>query len=208
MPTVDIVDIENKVVSQVELNEKLFKGPIKEHVVHEVVRLQMARRRAGTASTKNRALVSGSRRKPWRQKGTGRARAGSRQSPLWRGGGVVFGPQVRDYGFKVNRKVRRSALRAVLSEKLREGQLKILDRLELTEISTRRMVEILQGLELDNALIIIPDRDEVIERSARNIPSVKVLPVEGLNVYDVLRYQELVILRDCLPRIEHRVGVS
>lgn len=208
MPSVDIVDTQNQVVSQVDLNEKVFEGPIKAHLVHQVVRMQMAKRRAGTASSRNRALVIGSRRKPWRQKGTGRARAGSRQSPLWRGGGVIFGPYPRDYGFKVNRKVRRAALKAVLAQKLRDGKLKILDRLELPEIRTRRMVEILQDLGLSSALIVTPDRDEVAERSARNIPSLKVLPVQGLNVYDVLRYEDLVILQDCLPLIEERVGVS
>lgn len=208
MPTVDIVDTQNQVVSQVDLNEQVFEGPIKAHLVHQVVRMQLAKRRAGTASSRNRALVIGSRRKPWRQKGTGRARAGSRQSPLWRGGGVIFGPYPRDYGFKVNRKVRRAALKAVLTQKLRDGKLKILDRLELPEIRTRRMVEILQDLGLSSALIVTPNRDEVAERSARNIPSVKVLPVQGLNVYDVLRYEDLVILQDCLPLIEERVGVS
>jgi large subunit ribosomal protein L4 len=205
MPTVDIINAQNEVVAQVDLHDKVFDGPVKPDLVHQVVRMQMARSRAGTANTKNRAQVSGSRKKPWRQKGTGRARAGTRQSPLWRGGGVIFGPQPRDYSFKVNRKVRKAALRAVLTQKLRDGRLKILDRLELAEIRTKQMVELLEGLELDSVLIVLPSPDENIERSSRNIPGVKVMPVAGLNVYDLLRYQDLVIVQECLPQIEQRV---
>ncbi len=205
MPSVDVINADNQVVDKVQLDEKAFDGPVKPYLVHEVVRYQLAKRRAGTASTRNRALVSGSRRKPWRQKGTGRARAGSRQSPLWRGGGVVFGPQPRDYSFKVNRKVRKAALRSVLTQRLRDGQLKVIEKLELPEIRTKRMAELLQRLGLDNVLIVTPGRDEVIEKSARNIPGVKVLPVEGINVYDVLRYRELLVLKEALPGITERV---
>jgi large subunit ribosomal protein L4 len=167
--------------------------------------VQLARRRAGTACTKNRALVSGSRKKPWRQKGTGRARAGSRQSPLWRGGGVVFGPSPREFRIKLNRKVRKAALRAVLTQKLREGNLKVLDQLELPEIQTRKMAEILEKLRLKSALIVIAGHDEVAQKSARNIPNVKVTTVDGLNVYDVLRHQDLVIVKACLSSIEQRL---
>lgn len=205
MPSVDVINSDNEVVDKVQLDERAFDSPVKPYLVHEVVRYQLAKRRAGTASTRNRALVAGSRRKPWRQKGTGRARAGSRQSPLWRGGGVVFGPQPRDYSFKLNRKVRKAALRSVLTQRLREGHLKVIDKLELPEIRTKRMAELLRRLGLDNVLIVTPGRDEVIERSARNIPGVKVLPVEGINVYDVLRYRELLVLKDALPEITERV---
>jgi large subunit ribosomal protein L4 len=168
--------------------------------------MQLANRRAGTACTKNRAKVSGSRRKPWRQKGTGRARAGTRQSPLWRGGGVVFGPTPRDYSMKVNRKVRKAALRSVLTQKLREGRLKVLDRLELPEIRTKRMAEVVRNLGVDKGLFVVPTRDPRVELSARNLPSVQVLPVEGLNVYDVLRFEYLVIVRDSLDGIYKRVA--
>jgi large subunit ribosomal protein L4 len=202
MPEVDILDSQNKVVSQLKLNEQIFDAPVKEHLVHEVVRMQLASRRAGAASTRNRALVRGSGAKPWRQKGTGRSRAGTRQSPLWRGGGVIFGPSHRDFGIKVNRKVRRAALRAVLTQKLREGHLKILENLELPEIKTKRMIEILDKMGLRSALVVIPERDEAIEKSAQNIPSVQVITAEALNVYDVLRYEQLVIVKACLPSIE------
>jgi large subunit ribosomal protein L4 len=205
MPTADVVDADNQVISQVELDEGIYNGPVKSHLVHQVVRMQLAARRAGTASTKNRALVRGSRKKPWRQKGTGRARAGTRQSPIWRGGGVTFGPSLRDYGFKINRRVRKAALRSALSQKYKDGHLRILDQLEFPEIRTRRMVEIIGNLGLAKALIVIPARDEAVEKSSRNIPYVKVLPVEGLNVYDILRYRDLVILRECLQQIEERM---
>jgi large subunit ribosomal protein L4 len=191
MPKVDILNTENKVVAKLDLNEQVFDAHVNEHLVHQAVRVQLARRRAGTACTKNRALVSGSRKKPWRQKGTGRARAGSRQSPLWRGGGVVFGPSPREFRIKLNRKVRKAALRAVLTQKLREGNLKVLDQLELPEIQTRKMAEILEKLRLKSALIVIAGHDEVAQKSARNIPNVKVTTVDGLNVYDVLRHQDL-----------------
>lgn len=205
MPIVDVINMENQVVSQVELDEKIFGAPVMEHLVHQVVRMQLASRRAGTACVKNRAMVTGSRKKPWRQKGTGRARAGTRQSPLWRGGGVVFGPSPRDYSFKVNRKVRKAALCSVLTQKLREGRLKVLDRMELPEIRTRRMVEVVRRLGVRDGLFVIPQKDQNVERSARNIPTVQVTVVEGLNVYDLLRHEHLVIVQDCLGRIYERV---
>lgn len=208
MPTVDVFDMHNKVVSQVDLDGEVFDAPVKSELVHQVVRMQMAQRRAGTACTRNRAVVRGGGKKPYRQKGTGRARAGSRRSPLWRGGGVVFGPMPRDYGFKVNRKVRKAALKAVLTQKLRDGELKIIDRIEMPQIRTKAMLGVLEQLGLDSALILLPTRDEAVEKSARNIPFVKVMPVEGLNVYDALLYRNLVIVRECLQRIEQRVGSS
>lgn len=206
MPRVDVYNMQNQVVSQVDLDDAVFNAPILEHVVHQVVLMQLANRRAGTASTKNRALVSGSRRKPWRQKGTGRARAGTRQSPLWRGGGVVFGPTPRDYSMKVNRKVRKAALKSVLTQKLKEGHLKVLDRLELPEIRTKRMAEVVKTLGVENSLIVMPNRDHKVELSARNLPTVQVMPVEGLNVYDILRFEHLVILQDSLQGIYRRVA--
>ena len=206
MATVDVINANNQTVSKEELNDSVFDAPANEAIVHQVVRKQLADRRTGTASCKNRALVRGTGKKPWRQKGTGRARSGSQQSPIWRGGGVVFGPSPRDYNFKLNRKVRKAALRSVLSEKLREGQFKVVDQIELPEIRTRAMVELLGGLGLNNVLIVIPERDEVIEKSARNIPSVKVIAVEGLNVYDVLLYDSILVTKASLPKIEQKVS--
>lgn len=208
MPVVDVYDMENRVVEQIELEDRVFNAPVLEHLVHQVVLMQLANRRAGTACTKNRARVSGSRKKPWRQKGTGRARAGTRQSPLWRGGGVVFGPTPRDYSMKVNRKVKRAALCSVLTQKLREGRLKVLQKLELPEIRTKRMVEVVRNLGLGKSLIVLAGRDPVVELSSRNIPTVQVMPVEGLNVYDILRYQDLVLVKECLDGIYRRVGLS
>jgi large subunit ribosomal protein L4 len=208
MPVVDVYDMNNEVVSQIELDDRVFNAPVLEHLVHQVVVMQLANRRAGTACTKNRAMVSGSRKKPWRQKGTGRARAGTRQSPLWRGGGVVFGPTPRDYSIKVNKKVRRAALCSVLTQKLREGHLKVLEELELPEIRTRKMVEVVKNLGLGKSLIVLGGRNPVVELSARNIPTVQVMPVEGLNVYDILRYEDLVLVRDCIDGIYKRVGLS
>lgn len=205
MPIVDVINMENQVVSQVELDERVFSAPLMDHLVHQVVRMQLASRRAGTACVKNRAMVTGSRKKPWRQKGTGRARAGTRQSPLWRGGGVVFGPSPRDYSFKLNRKVRKAALCSVLTQKLREGRLKVLDRMELPEIRTRRMAEVIRRLGVRDGLFVIPQKDQNVERSARNIPTVQITVVEGLNVYDLLRHEHLVIVQDCLGRISERV---
>lgn len=208
MPVVDVYDMNNEVVSQIELDDRVFNAPVLEHLVHQVVVMQLANRRAGTACTKNRAMVSGSRKKPWRQKGTGRARAGTRQSPLWRGGGVVFGPTPRDYSIKVNRKVRRAALCSVLTQKLREGHLKVLQELELPEIRTRKMVEVVKNLGLGKSLIVLGRRNPVVELSARNIPTVQIMPVEGLNVYDILRYEDLVLVRECIDGIYKRVGLS
>jgi large subunit ribosomal protein L4 len=208
MPIADVYNMKNQVVGQVELDGRIFDAPEAEHIVHQVVRMQFAARRAGTACTRNRALVTGSRKKPYKQKGTGRARAGTRQSPLWRGGGVVFGPMPRDHGFKVNRKVRKAALRSVLSSKCRDGRLKVLDHVDLPEVRTKHMMEILRDLGLASVLLVTADRHEVVEKSARNIPAVKITPVEGLNVLDVLRYRDLVIVRDGLPKIERRAMAS
>ena len=205
MATVDVINAKNETVSQEELSDSVFDAPANEGIVHQVVRKQLADKRLGTASTKNRAMVRGTRKKPWRQKGTGRARAGSQQSPLWRGGGVIFGPSPRDFSFKLNRKVRKAALRSVLSEKLRDGQFKVVDQIELPEIRTRLMVELLSELGLSSVLIVIPERDEVIEKSARNIPSVKVIAAEGLNVYDVLLHDSILVTKASLPKIEQKV---
>jgi large subunit ribosomal protein L4 len=202
MPKIDIYNMEREKVSEVELDDTIFNTEVKGHLIYDVVRMQLANRRRGTASTKGRSEVSGGGRKPYRQKGTGRARAGTIRSPLWRGGGVVFGPKPRDYSIKINKKVRRAALRAVLTQKYREGNLFVLDDLKLEEIKTKAFLNIMGRLGVENALIVLPDRDEKIIKSARNVPLIKVIPVEGLNVYDILKYKRLVILRPCLDKIQ------
>ena len=187
-------------VAQVELDERVFGGEIKVHLLHDVVKMQLAGRRSGTASTKNKALVSGGGLKPWRQKGTGRARVGSIRSPLWRGGGTIFGPFPRDYSLRMNKKVRKAALRAALASKVKEDKLLIVDRFDLPAIKTKTFAAMLQALGITSAFII-DDANTALERSARNLPFIKVLKPEGLNVHDILKYDTLVITKACLEKI-------
>ena len=200
MSSADIYNINKEKVTQIELDEKVFGCEIKTHLLYEVVKMQQASRRAGTASTKNRSHVRGGGKKPWRQKGTGRARAGTIRSPLWTGGGVVFGPLPRNYSYKVNKKVKMSALRSALSIKLKEDKLLILDNFNLPEIKTKTFVAILKQLDIENAFII-DDNNINLEKSARNVPFVKILKPEGLNVYDILKYDKLIITQACLEKI-------
>jgi len=187
-------------VAQVELDERVFGGEIKVHLLHDVVKMQLAGRRSGTASTKNKALVSGGGLKPWRQKGTGRARVGSIRSPLWRGGGTIFGPFPRDYSLRMNKKVRKAALRAALASKVKDDKLLIVDRFDLPEIKTKTFAAMLRTLGITSAFII-DDGNTALERSARNLPFIKVLKPEGLNVHDILKYDTLVITKACLEKI-------
>ncbi|UCG13042.1 MAG: 50S ribosomal protein L4 [Deltaproteobacteria bacterium] len=202
MPTVTVRNKDNEHVGEMELNGEVFNVPIKPHVLHEVVNMQLAKRRAGAASTKGRSEVRGGGRKPWRQKGTGRARAGTRSSPLWRGGGVTFGPKPREYGPKVSKKIRKQALKMALSSKLNDDQMVVLDSFGLSEIRTKAFVEVLQTFGIENVLVVIPETDNLLERSARNVPYTKVLRSEGLNVYDILRYRHLVLMKDAVSKIE------
>jgi large subunit ribosomal protein L4 len=184
----------------------LFDEKPREHLVYEVVHMQQASRRAGTHSTKTRAFVSGGGAKPWRQKGTGRARSGSNRSPIWAGGATVFGPQPRDYGYRVPAKARRVALRSVLADRQRNGALTIVDRIELAEAKTKRVVELLAALGLSGSVLIVSkDENAGLERAARNLKSVKVLRSAGLNVYDVLRHQNLVITQDAVQALAERL---
>jgi len=195
-------------VGEVAVPAALVAGPVREHLLHAVVRSQLAGRRAGTAATKTRGFVSGGGKKPWRQKGTGRARAGSTRSPLWAGGGTIFGPQPRDYAYRLPRSARRAALRAALSDRHAAGKLLVVDGLTLPEPKTKRMVECLRalGLEGSSVLVVLAGRDVAIERAARNLPHVKVLRASGLNVYDVLGHADLVITRAALEQIVGRLG--
>jgi large subunit ribosomal protein L4 len=202
MPTVAVYNTRKEQVGEIELKDEIFGVPVKPHLLHEVVTMQLARRRAGTASTKGRSEVSGSGRKPWRQKGTGRARAGTRTSPLWRGGGIIFGPKPRDYSPKVGKKIRKQALRMALSSKLGDNEMLVLDELALPATKTKSFVEVLKALGVDTALVVIPEPNETVERSARNVRAAKVLRAEGLNVYDILRYRHLILTKGAVPRIE------
>jgi large subunit ribosomal protein L4 len=168
--------------------------------------MQLRNRRAGTAATKSKGFVRGGGKKPWRQKGTGRARAGSIRSPIWVGGGTIFGPQPRDYSFRMPRKARREALLSALSLKKQEGKLIVLDKLELEEAKTKLMARALAELNVQSALIVVSQPDERIERSARNLSKIKVLRVEGLNVYDLLRYDHLILMEGALKLLQERLA--
>jgi large subunit ribosomal protein L4 len=202
MAKIDILNIRRQKVSEVEVDDRLLKEADKPHLIYDVVRMQLASRRRGTAATKERSFISGGGKKPWRQKGTGRARVGSTRSPLWRGGGTVFGPHPRDYSYRLPKKVRQAALRSALSAKLREEKFLVLDNFDLGEIRTKKFVEILENLGISSALIVIEGRNEILEKSARNVPWVQVMPWEGLNVHDILRFEHVIFLRSSLERLE------
>jgi large subunit ribosomal protein L4 len=207
MASLDVVTVDNQKAGTVELSAAVFEAAVKPHLFHAEVRRQLATRRSGTHATKNRALVSGGGQKPWRQKGTGRARQGTIRAPQWSGGGVVFGPVPRSYAHALPKKVRRAALRSALSQRLREGALVVLDALALDAFSTRRMAAILSGLGVSEggALIVIEAPNPAVEASARNLPGVGVIRAEGLNVLDVLRHRHLVITRAALDAVERRL---
>ncbi len=202
---VDVVNLKNEKVGQVELPDLIYNVEMRPHLVHEVVTAQLHSRRAGTASTKTRAEVAYSNRKPYRQKGTGRARAGTRRSPVWRHGGIIFGPKPRDFSWRPPAQIRRSALKIVLTSKLQEQQLVVLDSFELAEAKTKAFSQALKGLGLKKAIVVTPGSNDTLERSSRNIPDMKVLRVDGLNCYDLLKHSHLVILKDSLPGIEARL---
>jgi large subunit ribosomal protein L4 len=205
MMIVNVLNMKNETVGQVDLPDLIYNVELRPHLVHEVVTAQLASRRAGSASTKTRSDLTYSTRKPYRQKGTGRARAGSRKSPLWRHGGVVFGPHPRDFSRRPPAKVRRAALKIVLSAKLKDKRLLVLDSLPLAGAKTRFVAEAMKDLGLKKAVVVTPAPDESLERSARNLPDCRVLRVDGLNCYDLLKHTHLVILKDSLPGIEARL---
>ena len=200
MAVTEVFNTDNK-----KVNDALFGLEVKQYVLHDVVKMQLANRRAGTASTKTRSEVRGGGAKPWRQKGTGRARAGTRNSPIWRGGGTTFGPQPRDYSYKLPKKVRKLGLRMALSTRFSEANMVVLDAFNLEDIKTKKFLEVMKKLEIDNGLIVIPERNENLERSSRNVQGFKVISSEGLNVYDVLLHQRLVLLQPCLDQLEKRL---
>jgi len=205
MPVVDVLNTKGEKVSQTELADSLFDVPVKQSVLHEVVTMQLACRRAGTASVKHRSDVSGSGRKLFRQKGTGRARRGDIKAPPLRGAGSIFGPDPRSYSYRVPRKVRKMALKMALSCKLKDNQLVVLDGFSLAKIRTKDFMDALNSLKVQNALIVIDQKNENLELSSRNVPDVKVLRTEGLNVYDILKYENLVLLESSIKGIEGRL---
>ena len=204
MPTIEVYDVNRANITQVEVDENVFEKKVNESLYYEVIKMQMANSRKGTACTKGRSDVSGGGKKPWRQKGTGRARAGTSRSPIWKGGGVVFGPKPRDYSLAVPKKVKKQALCGAISQKKNDGNLTVLDKIELQDVKTAKLAEILNQLELKSVLIIDEDNRNLV-LSARNIPGVKVLSPEGINLYDILYHKDLVITQPCLEKIQRRL---
>ena len=203
MPKVAVYDMNHNQVGDMELAENIFGVEMNAGLVHQAVVRQMASWRLGTHSTKTRGLVKGGGRKPWRQKGTGRARAGSTRSPLWKGGGTVFGPHPRSYAFRMPRKQRRLAIKCVLSDKVRSGDFVVLDNLDFAEPKTKQVVKLLGDFAVTaKTLFITAGVAENVERSARNIPGVKAINTGGLNVYDILNHDKLFITKDAITRIE------
>ena len=203
MPKVDVYDIKGKKVSDIELKEEIFGIIPNEAIVHSVLVNYQANQRQGTQSTKTRAEVSGGGKKPWKQKGTGRARQGSTRSPQWIKGGIALGPKPRSYSYKVNKKERRLAVKSILSSKVAENELLVVDKIPFTEIKTKQMVEALNNLKVEGkTLILLPEKDENVQKSARNIEGVKTTLVNTINVYDLLKYTKLVVTVDTIKKLE------
>jgi len=202
MTVAAVYNLQNEKVSEIELKDEVFAVPIKKHVLHQVVVGQLSRRRSGTAATKGRSDVKCSGNKLWRQKGTGRARVGDGASPTRKGGGVAFGPSPRDYSQKVPKKLRRSALRMALTDKVQDKHLTIIEDFSLPEIKTKKFVETLRRFDVKKALIVTGGKSENLEKSSKNVPLIKVMRYEGLNVYDLLRYDHLFIEQPAVQKIE------
>jgi len=203
MPKVTVYNVEGNAVGELELSDSIFGIEPNIHVLHTAVVMQQASLRSGTHKTKGRSEVSGGGRKPWRQKGTGRARHGSIRAPQWKGGGTVFGPQPRKYGFKLPKKVRRLAIKSALSSKVKDNELIVLDQLTLSRPKTKDFVKILNNLKVDRkALVVTADYDENVALSARNIPGVKLVAADGINVLDVMVHDRLIITKDAVAKVE------
>lgn len=206
MASVVMVDMSNKKVKDIEL-PSVFGAEVKGHLLHTAVVNQLANRRAGTVATKNKALVSGGGAKPFKQKGTGRARSGSNRSPLWRHGGTVFGPQPRDYSYSIPKKEKRAALAAALSAKVKDSRMIVLDKIELAAPKTKDMSGLLKALGVgESALVLLPAENKNVTLAARNIPTVKVVRMENINVYDLLKYRYLIMTQDALTTIQEVYG--
>lgn len=202
MAVADVLNIEKKKVAEVDLNDAVFGADVNEAVIYDVVKMQLASRRSGTASTKTRSDVSGGGKKPFRQKGTGRARAGSSRSPVWRTGGTVFGPHPRDYSFSVPKKIRKKALISALSLKFKENKMIILKDFPMEKISARGFQKVVDLFDLKKALFVLDDNNEILMKSSRNIKNVKMIRSEGINVYDILNHEHLILLEPSVKKIE------
>ena len=202
MANVAVYNMEGKEVDKIELNDSIFGVEINEHLVHMAVLQQLANKRQGTQKAKTRSEVRGGGRKPWRQKGTGHARQGSTRSPQWTGGGTVFAPTPRDYSFKLNKKEKRAALKSALTSRVVENKFVVVDELKLDEIKTKKFVEVLKNLNVEKALVVLNDMDEKVIASAANIPTVKTTQTNELNVFDVLKYDTVVVTKAAVATIE------
>ncbi|MBS5793618.1 MAG: 50S ribosomal protein L4 [Lachnospirales bacterium] len=200
--TVKVLNMSGSEVGSVELNENIFGVEVNEHVMHQAVVQYLANQRQGTKSAKTRAEVRGGGRKPWRQKGTGRARQGSIRSPQWTGGGVVFAPKPRDFSFKLNKKVKRLALKSALTTKVNNEKFVVVDELKLNEIKTKEMKKVLDSLNVNKGLVVLEENNKNVLLSTRNIPNVKTAGVNTINVYDILKYESFVVTKEALAKIE------
>ena len=202
MPTVNVLNTQGSIVGEIELSEEIFGAEINVPAMHAYVTAYNANQRQGTQSAKTRAEVSGGGKKPWRQKGTGRARQGSTRSPQWTHGGVVFAPKPRDYRMSLNKKLKRVALKSALSSKVASDKLVVLDALELSAAKTKEMVKVLANLKLTNALIVLPENDDTVIRAARNIPGVASTTVGTINTYEVLKHNAVIITKAAVEKVE------
>lgn len=208
MATVDVVNWENKKVGTVELNSSVFEIPVKKEILHSIVKWQLANRRQGTHKAKTRAEVSGGGKKPFKQKGTGNARQGSSRSPLMPGGGITFGPVPRDYSYTLNKKFKQLGLKTALSQLVSEGKLMVIDQMTSKDGKTKELAKRLKGLGLEKALLIDSESDVNFSRASRNLPKFQFRTVEGLNVYDLLKYETAIVTQSSISKIEERCGVQ
>lgn len=199
---VKVFNMSGSEVGNIDLNETIFGVEVNEHVMHQAIVQYLANQRQGTKSAKTRAEVRGGGRKPWKQKGTGRARQGSIRSPQWTGGGVVFAPKPRDFSFKLNKKVKRLALKSALTSRVNEGKFIVLDELKLNEIKTKEMQKVLDNLKVNKGLVVIENGNRNVTLSTRNIPNVKTASVNTINVYDIIKYETFVVTKEALQKIE------
>ena len=202
MAKVSVFNMDGKEVDTIELNDAVFGVEVNEHLVHMAVLQQLANKRQGTQKAKTRSEVSGGGRKPWRQKGTGHARQGSTRAPQWTGGGMVFAPVPRDYSFKINKKEKQAAMKSALTDRLNDQKLIVLDELKMDEIKTKTFVNVLNNLKVEKALVVLPEVDEKVMASAKNVKSVKATQTGALSVYDILKYNTVVLTKDAVKKIE------
>jgi large subunit ribosomal protein L4 len=202
MATIDIYDITKKKVGELELDDQVFNGEVKEYLIHEAVKVQLANRRAGTVAVKNRSAVAGSGKKPFRQKGTGQARQGCRRAPQYPGGGVAFGPQPKTYDLAMNKKARKAAMRSALSLLFKDNRLTVMSTFDLPAISTKGFVNVLNEFAINKTLVVINEGNSNLELSARNVKDVKVLKTEGLNIFDVMKYRNIIFTQDAVRKVE------